>query len=247
MKQHPLDLLPESIYQRSQAGLRTGRMLCILGIVVAAAVITATHSRLAVRSEHDRLAKASAQANEAFVIDARANELRQELAQIQQFTDLYEKISFPLNISAIVATVINQLPSSVTLDQIDLSAGVRQGRSTVRSKGTEAAGGKGGVADDASAPRTLTGELSGFAASGEHIAELVRSLESMPLFGDVSLDYSRTRVVRGVSAREFRLSFRVDLDARYEVVARAADFSHAANAPSLPSGSGTERTANVNQ
>ena len=51
--------------------------------------------------------------------------------------------------------------------------------------------------------------------SDQQIAELVRNLETTPLFKDVSLDYSRTRGVRGVSAREFRLSFRVDLDASY--------------------------------
>ena len=59
MKQHPLDLLPDAIFERSQAGLRTGRLLCALGVVVAAVVVTATHSRLAVRSEQDRLTTAS--------------------------------------------------------------------------------------------------------------------------------------------------------------------------------------------
>jgi hypothetical protein len=235
MKQHPLDLLPEAIYERSQAGLRTGRLLCVLTIIVAAVVVTATHSRLAVRSEEDRLARASSKANEAFTIEARAKQLRQELAHIERFTNLYDSIAYPLEISSIVATVINQLPSSITLDQIDLTAGVRQTRSAARSRGAEPTTGKGASGADASAPpRQLVGELSGFGVSDEHIAQLVRSLETMALFGDVSLDYSRTRVVRGVSAREFRLSFRVDLDARYVVLGEESPASD------------PERTAHVN-
>ncbi|MHC4128286.1 MAG: hypothetical protein ACYSUA_08985, partial [Planctomycetota bacterium] len=37
------------------------------------------------------------------------------------------------------------------------------------------------------------------------------------LFSQVSLDFSRTRTVRQRNAREFRISFRADLDVRYEV------------------------------
>jgi hypothetical protein len=46
MKQHPIDLLPESIYARSLAGLRTGRVITALGMSLAVLVVAATHSRL---------------------------------------------------------------------------------------------------------------------------------------------------------------------------------------------------------
>lgn len=209
MKQHPIDLLPETIYARSLAGLRTGRVVTALGVALAVLVVTATHSRLALRSAEDQLGSISSQANQVLAVETKAQTLRKELAQIRRFTDLYDKVAFPVNISAIVATVIGQLPPSVTLDQLDLNAVARQAAVTPRS--TRTADPK----DAPPAPRVLVGELSGFAASDQHVAELVRNLESAPVFRDVSLDYSRTRGVRGVSAREFRLSFRVDLDAQY--------------------------------
>jgi hypothetical protein len=66
-------------------------------------------------------------------------------------------------------------------------------------------------------PRVLTGEISGFAANDQHIAELVSALESTAPFQNVSLDFSRSRRVNDRDAREFRLSFRIDLDDTYQV------------------------------
>jgi hypothetical protein len=261
MKQHPIDLLPETIYARSQAGLRMGRVVSALGLAAAALVVTATHSRVAVRAEQERLAQVSERANVAFAIDARAAELRRELAHVRKFTDLYDKIAHPVNISAIIATVINHLPASITLDQLDVNTSTRQARApgAPRSKGPESAGKNIAAGGAAGAPRQLVGELSGFAASDQQIAELVRSLETMALFTDVSLDYSRTRVVRDVSAREFRLSFRVDLDAQYVVEREAsghqrieASRHQLQQAPSMPGSLDasmpfSERTAHVNE
>jgi Tfp pilus assembly protein PilN len=211
MKQHPIDLLPESIYARSLAGLRTGRVITALGMSLAVLVVAATHSRLTFRSAEDRLASISVQANQVLALETKSKELRKELAQVRQFTDLYDKVAFPLDISAVLASVIAKLPASVTLDQLDFNAAARQSGITPRT--TRSADPKNAPPP----PRVLVVELSGFAASDQHVAELVRNLESAPVFRDVSLDYSRTRGVRGVSAREFRLSFRVDLDAQYVI------------------------------
>ena len=67
-------------------------------------------------------------------------------------------------------------------------------------------------------PRVLTGELSGFAATDQDVAQLVANLEHVGVFEQVSLDFSRTRSVRGHNAREFRISLRSDLDVRYDLV-----------------------------
>ena len=55
------------------------------------------------------------------------------------------------------------------------------------------------------------------------IAEFVSNLEGVDPFSDVSLDFSRTRSVRGFTAREFRLSFRIDLEVKYVQAMEAVD------------------------
>jgi hypothetical protein len=60
-------------------------------------------------------------------------------------------------------------------------------------------------------------EISGFAPMDEDIAEYVGRLSDTGFAREVSLDFSRGRYVRDRPAREFRLSFRMDLEATYDV------------------------------
>jgi len=116
-----------------------------------------------------------------------------------------------VEISAVMATVVNALPASVTLEQIDIDAGTRAGGRSPRARTTS-------EKKAAAPPRILTCEISGFASSDGHIAELVNRLEATPPFRNVNLDFTRTRKVNDLDAREFRLSFKIDLNGRYEVV-----------------------------
>jgi hypothetical protein len=208
-RQHSIDLLPQAIYARSQAGLRMGRFIAASVMTVVGLVVLVTHSRIALRAAEDELVAVSTQAKQVFATEARADELRKTLADTRKFIETYDRVSYPVEISGVLATVIRKLPQSVALDQIDLTAAIRQTSQTPRSKRDDK--------DQPPPPRILVGEISGFAATDQHIAELVSQLESSPPFREVSLDFSRTRDVRGQTAREFRLSFRIDLDAHYQV------------------------------
>ena len=68
--------------------------------------------------------------------------------------------------------------------------------------------------------RSLGGELLGFAATDEEVADIVARLRELGICDRVQLDYSRRRDVRGHIAREFRVSFRISLDAVFEIVER---------------------------
>ena len=54
-------------------------------------------------------------------------------------------------------------------------------------------------------------------ASDGDIATLVQLIGSRDPFAEVNLDYSRSRSVRDRPARDFRLSFVVDMDHAFEV------------------------------
>lgn len=211
--QHSIDLLPADLLAQSQAGLRKGRFGGASAVVIVCLVIAATHSRWMLRREQMSRYDISAQASQVFETEASVAKLRRALANTQQFISIYHKVAYPIEMSAVLATVIKVLPDSVTLDQIDLNAGARQTARTARFKGERPTGAD---KDQPTPPRMLIGEISGFAASDQHIAELVSRLSSTAPFRDVTLDFSRTRDVRGQSAREFRLSFHIDLDVPYQ-------------------------------
>ena len=210
MTQRPIDLLPDSIRARSQAGVVAGRYVVSLLIAVVLLGLAATHSRLMLDLARQRLRVAEEQADIVLSAEAKGDQLRQMLDNTRNFIRRYELIAMPLEISRVLATLINALPETATLDRIDLYAGVvRSGRSARGRRNDDAEG---------PAPRSLSGELSGFALTDQEVAELVNNLMDIGLFREVSLDFSRSRTVRGKKARGFRISFSTDLNARFDVL-----------------------------
>ena len=209
MKQHLIDLMPASIRARSQAGLRTSRFIAAASVVLVTTIMVATHSRIRLTGAQQQLTTVKSQAESVFLLEAKAGELSKSLALNRAYIDLYEQVAYPVEVSAVLATVVNALPSSVTLEQIDIDAGTRSAGRSPRARTLSE--------KKADAPRIMTCEISGFASTDEHIAELVGRLESTPPFQAINLDFTRTRKINDLDAREFRLSFKIDLNMRYDV------------------------------
>lgn len=210
MRQPAIDLLPDSIRARSQAGVVTGRYVVSLLIGLVLLGVTATHSRLMLDLARQRLRVAEEQADIVLSAEAKADQLRAGLRESREYIRRYDIIALPMELSRIVATVVNVLPRSATLDRLDFYAGPRRNKHSSRRR-------RGGT-PDGRVPRELNGELSGFAINDQDVAQLVANIEDLALFDDVNLDFSRMRSVRGRNAREFRVSFSADLDFRYEVI-----------------------------
>ena len=208
MTQFDIDLLPDAIRARSQAGIVAGRYIVSLIIAVVLIGLAATHSRLMLDLARQRLRVAEEQADIVLSAEATATNLRETLDATSEYIRRYELIAMPVEISRVVATLVNLLPESTTLDRIDIKAGTPNAGRSARGRARKGAG---------PARRSLTGELSGFALSDLQVAELVARIEDIGLFDQVSLDFSRSRTVRGVQARGFRISVRADLDVKFEV------------------------------
>jgi Tfp pilus assembly protein PilN len=230
MTQHPIDLLPDAIRARSEAGMRMGRYLAALAGSILIVVALTTHARLGLHAARVQLTTAEADANLVLAAEAEVTTLEQEMAGLRAYIDRYEQVALPLQLSRVLATIVNELPESVSLDRIDLESQMRRAGGAARSRGQDKTA--GGV----NAPRVLVGELGGFAASDQDITDLVARLERTPPFREVSLDYSRTRMVRDQGAREFRVSFRIDLEARY--VLADAESTHTPTAAGTPGAAG---------
>jgi hypothetical protein len=141
----------------------------------------------------EHLVVTQSRANSALELEVDATSLELKKARLESFIDRYnnEKITFAMG--DIVSTITNMLPESMTLEDISLDI-------------VQTEDGRG-----------ISGRLAGFAATDEMIASLVSTLQTQTPFGAVSMDYSKSRTVRGMRAREFRVSFLIDLESQWEV------------------------------
>ena len=217
MTQRPINLLPDTYRAQSEAGVVAGRYVVSLLIAVVLLGLAATHSRLMIEVARQRLRGAEEQADIALSAETTAAQLRERLDHRRDFIRRYELIALPIKISRVVATLINVLPESATVDRIDLAARSTQIARSARGRQP---------ADDGAIARTLKGEVSGFALTDQDVADLVTRIEDIGLFEQVSLDFSRSRSVRGKNARGFRISFRADLNTRFEVIDRYEESAH---------------------
>jgi Tfp pilus assembly protein PilN len=224
MSQKPLDLLPESIRRDCQKGVRIRRYIAAVVAATVVVVVTSTHTRVQLSHAQESLAKARITADLVLKTEAQADELRSRLQLAEREIELHDRIAIPFGVSSLLATITNRLPESVSLDRIDftITASRLQPR-TARAR-------KEGTADSSVPQRRLMlGEITGFAASDEDISRLIEALQETLPFGNATLDFSRTRVVRGHQAREFRMSFRFDVDSVIELPsqrAQASDSGH---------------------
>ena len=210
MNQHSIDLLPDDVRAQSQAGVVVGRYIGVAVAVALLLTVAGIHSKVRLNHARGQLDEAERQAALVIGAEAQAGSLRAQLHETRLFIQQYERTALPLKMSQILATVVNELPLSVTLDRIDLVVGVKRSARSARSRGA----GK----PKAHQARMLTGELRGVAATDDDVAEIVARMEAHALIEHVSLDFSRSRAVRGRGAREFRISFGIDLDIPYRVV-----------------------------
>lgn len=234
MTQKPIDLLPESVRLRCQAGLRTGRYIGAVVAAIVVVVVTTTYARVDAERAQERLARARVTAELVLQTESRAAQLQAALDEAERRIELNERIALPIRMSSLLATLTNQLPKSVTLDRVDFSM-ARPTSRLLKVPSRSSDGSKRPSSDLPRPPRLLTGEITGFAASDEDIAVLIAALRDTPPLESISLDFSRTRMVRSQAAREFRMSFQIDLDSAVEeATARRQDAQGPQRKPSVP-------------
>lgn len=193
-----VNLIPGPIRDRTLAGLRAGRLLACSLIVLGALALVSMHARWSRERVQERLLSTQVEADQALRIESQAVALRAESDAINQFVNRYRRVALPIEMTGIMATVINTLPASVTIESIDLDIDVPPPGRRIPT---------GSPID-----RVVRCRLAGFAASDGDIAELVARLETTPPFDGVSMQYSRSGTVRGRSARFFQLGFHLDLE-----------------------------------
>lgn len=221
MSQPPIDLLPQAVRARSMAGVVIGRY--VAAMLLAAAFIVGP----ALLAQVERtLARQERQREEECVrnVIRREQALRELQLQVEEQVNQnrsYDKLSLPVSISRVIATIVNVMPPPLTLERLGLRV---HGEPRPAQAPAAAAARTRAEPPDASGRLVLVGELGGFAPDDIGAADYVTALRRLGLCESVKLEHvqARAKPVRGRTARDFRISFRIDLDRRYQVVERPA-------------------------
>ena len=188
-----MNLLPERYIERSLNRARSSRVAIAIIVTLVAAAAVATHSRLAMTSAVDRLVNSQSRANSALKLEVDATSLQLRKTQLAKFIERYDNSSNSIPMGSLVATITNMIPDSMTLEEMSLDV-IKTGK------------GNG-----------ISGRLSGFATSDQSIASVVSALQNHAPFDSVRMDFSRSRTVRGIRARGFRISFLIELDQSWKL------------------------------
>lgn len=199
MNQHPLNLITPEMEERTRAGIRTGRFILVAIMLTVCMVLTATHSRIHLDGAQDRHEETSARAELALALDTSARALEADHDKLLEFMQEYNDVAIPLDVTRIIATLVETLPDSVTLVEFELDYEDATSRNVTRT-------------------RHLAGTIAGIAATDGDVAALVHGLGLRPPFEHVQLEYSRSRTMLDRSTREFSVSFAVDLEGRFQMV-----------------------------
>ena len=196
-QQHPIDLLPEHLAASNHAATICKRYIIACAVVIAMFVISMAHAQLNIVRAKNDLESARNQSNDALELRNRAGQRSAELSTLNDLLLSQSNDAYYMQTSRILMSLINEMPESVTLDDLVLS--------------TNHAG---------PASRTLHAILSGFAAADANVSQFVVRLESSALFNHINLDFTSQCIVRSKQAREFQISFHIDLEAAHTFASR---------------------------
>lgn len=188
-KQHPIDLLPELLVAANHAATIGRRYIIACAVVVAMFIFSIVHAQLGIVSAKNHLELARSQADDALASRHLANQQSVELSTLYDLLLSLNNESLHLQTTRILASLLNDIPESITLDDLVLSTGQANPGS-----------------------RAIRFRLRGFAATDADLSQYVTRMETSAFCKYVNLDYSSQRIVRDRPAREFQISFQFDLE-----------------------------------
>ena len=185
--------------ERQSLHTRIWLMLALGGVMVGWTMVGRAQLRQLTDERDDLVRQGELVANLAV-------KLQDKQAEIQRLEHLQLAVR-ELGKSVPMSRVINQVRNNMT-------AGMAMSRINVDVRPEPIKGG-GFVGDAKNPPRYhdvahLT--VVGVSPDDEKIANLIKGLAANPLFTEISMNYTRTKLLRDYSVREFEIQMQIDLD-----------------------------------
>ncbi|MSR40285.1 MAG: hypothetical protein EXS10_00055 [Phycisphaerales bacterium] len=158
-----------------------------------------------------RLASLRTEAAAIVVLEEQLRELGASIHATDAQIALQRSVASPIDASRLVHAIAALVPVDAVLERLSLRGENLNGEERAKRRRVESA-----------SARRYVCEVSGVAADDATIARFVEDLAARDPFQSVNLESSRNREFNGVEAREFRVSFSVDLDERWSVRTESA-------------------------
>jgi hypothetical protein len=212
MSRHCLELLPPSTRERVLRGRASRRVhVASVAIAVVAAGLFAG-ARWVDGNSARQLAAARETGAPVVALEEEIRRLDGERRKIAESLDLQRAVGVAIPASALVRGIAGALPKGSMLESIELEYANVQGAARKSRRAPK----------DEALPREVRGEIAGIAPGESDVGALVDALEALAPLSRVSLESSRSREFEGRSVREFRVTFRIDLERRWRLPALAA-------------------------
>ncbi len=176
--------------------------LCVTILFGAAVAFSAWRAR----ASESRLATLRTEAATIVVLEDRLRQLEATMEATNASIALQRNVGSPIEASRLVHAIAELVPEDAVLEHLSLRGENLSGEERAKRRRTEAGASRGYLC-----------EVHGVAADDATIARFVDGLAGRDPFTTVNLESSSNRAFHGVEAREFRITFRVDLDERWSV------------------------------
>jgi len=206
------DLMPDrcrSIFARRRARRMWVRAYMICGTL---ALTASGAMHLQVRSREIQRSQLAAQVEEHWNRNEEAKKLRDEIKELEATITRYQRLAWPVRVTDAIGVLAPLVPAEATLTSLTIVPKQEKIEEPVRSP--DAKGDKPKRRGPVPTRTILSIEIEGIAKTDADVARFVQGVESTALFSGVGLDFSRSREVDGIEAREFRLTCRIDMSRR---------------------------------
>ena len=202
-----IDFLPERIRAHRAKRKRLVRQACLLTVCAGGLLLLA----------HVRQGQVRTAAAEMDVLDARAENLRQQLetrkelerqqAELTVVRRIEEDLGSRINILDVLAELQRVAPEGILLTNLSVETmEVRQEiqRASVSGRRAKSAGSP--AKNEEAVVKRVRLMITGLSPADVEVANFIGQLSSSPLFEDVNMGYARNVSFRGRQAREFQTS-----------------------------------------
>ena len=213
-----VNFLTDRFVQEQTRRSRAGRELFLVGAVVVAMFgwgVMAWGQMASLKSQ------LRTRQDETSVVEDQTGqfaELTRQCRELQRQVALHQEMALPLDVTAVMATIAQLAPDSLTVTRMTLSAPKPQPKKAAdqtKSSGRKKSKRKKAKPGSAQRERVLRIDLSGVCPSDSDVADFVDSLTAHQLFSTVKPLHSRSGLVLSEAVRKFQIEMEVPLDRLY--------------------------------
>ncbi|MGP1310432.1 MAG: PilN domain-containing protein [Phycisphaerales bacterium] len=192
-----IDLMPQSARARAARKVATRRWIVAYTAAIAIGAFAVAGARLRTAALHREVRLAERQVQLTSEEMTAVSEIVNELGVIADSIELQRRIVPTPTPETLLASVARLVPESMTLTSLLIDQ--RQSSTSASVRAARRSG-------EPDPNPTATVQISGVTPDDTGIVRLIQALDRSPVFAETSLEYSRPVLIRGVEAREFRVT-----------------------------------------